>query len=109
MQEHAQAYAAHRKTTTSYRLYRSAAWKRLRVEVLADAQRCATPKCVQPPTVVDHVRPHRGDQELFFDRSNLQPMCKRCHDRKTAKFDGGFGRVPNHRGEIAGTDEPTLA
>lgn len=35
-------------------------------------------------TVVDHIVPHRGDQGLFWDRDNWQPLCKTCHDRKTA-------------------------
>lgn len=35
-------------------------------------------------SVVDHVRPHRGDWALFTDRGNLQSLCKSCHDRKTA-------------------------
>ena len=43
-------------------------------------------------TVVDHIVPHRGDKELFWDRSNWQPLCKQCHDIKTATEDGGFGR-----------------
>lgn len=34
-------------------------------------------------TVVDHIVPHRGDQKLFWDQSNWQPMCKTCHDKKT--------------------------
>lgn len=34
-------------------------------------------------TVVDHVKPHRGDWALFTDKNNLQSLCKRCHDRKT--------------------------
>ena len=38
-------------------------------------------------TVVDNIIPHRGDQELFWDRSNWQPLCKRCHDRKTRRED----------------------
>ncbi|MBP3805099.1 MAG: HNH endonuclease [Oribacterium sp.] len=38
-------------------------------------------------TVVDHIIPHRGDQKLFWDRSNWQPLCKRCHDRKTRTKD----------------------
>ena len=38
-------------------------------------------------TVVDHVVPHRGDQKLFWDRSNWRPLCKRCHDRKTGRED----------------------
>ncbi len=34
--------------------------------------------------VVDHVEPFRGDWAKFTDRGNLQSLCKRCHDRKTA-------------------------
>ncbi len=38
-------------------------------------------------TVVDHLKPHRGNEELFWDRNNWQPLCKPCHDRKTWKED----------------------
>lgn len=34
--------------------------------------------------VVDHIRPHKGDMKLFWDRDNWQPLCKSCHDRKSA-------------------------
>ncbi|WP_242848734.1 HNH endonuclease [Syntrophomonas palmitatica] len=37
--------------------------------------------------VVDHIVPHRGDQTLFCDESNWQPLCKKCHDRKTRTED----------------------
>ena len=40
-----------------------------------------------PATVVDHIRPHRGDPKLFWDPSNWQALCKSCHDRKTARED----------------------
>lgn len=36
-------------------------------------------------TVVDHITPHRGNQELFWDRKNWQCLCKTCHDLKTAR------------------------
>jgi 5-methylcytosine-specific restriction protein A len=57
------------------------------------------PWCVQheqlgrlvPAAVTDHIVPHRGDAQLFWDESNHQSLCKRCHDRKTAREDGGFG------------------
>lgn len=42
--------------------------------------------------VVDHKIPHKGNQRLFWDKSNWQPMNKVCHNKKTAKEDGGFGR-----------------
>ena len=48
---------------------------------------------VMPAAVVDHITPHRGDQTLFWDESNWQPLCKRCHDTKTAREDGGFGNA----------------
>lgn len=34
-------------------------------------------------TVVDHIVPHRGDQELFWRQDNWQPLCKKHHDIKT--------------------------
>lgn len=51
----------------------------------------ASPLCVNclkdnklvKATVVDHIIPHRGDKVLFWDESNWQSLCKRCHDRKT--------------------------
>jgi 5-methylcytosine-specific restriction protein A len=34
---------------------------------------------------------------LFWDSSNWQAMAKVCHDRKTARQDGGFrGKVGAH-------------
>lgn len=43
-------------------------------------------------TVTDHIVPHKGDMVLFWDKANWQPLCKPCHDTKTATEDGGFGR-----------------
>ncbi|MDE0724732.1 MAG: HNH endonuclease signature motif containing protein [Alphaproteobacteria bacterium] len=48
--------------------------------------------------VVDHVVPHKGNMSLFRDRTNWQPLCIRCHNVKTAKEDGGFGRSPKGGG-----------
>lgn len=42
-------------------------------------------------TVVDHKIPHKGDKDLFWDSDNWQPLCKACHDAKTAREDGAFG------------------
>ncbi|WP_338036289.1 HNH endonuclease signature motif containing protein [Nitratireductor alexandrii] len=37
-------------------------------------------RCGRPATVVHHVKPHRGDKRLFWDRSNWMPACQPCHD-----------------------------
>ena len=34
-------------------------------------------------TQVDHIKPHHGDHDLFFDDANLQSMCKPHHSKKT--------------------------
>ena len=50
----------------------------------------AHPFCVDcdPPrfaSVVDHIIPHRGDYDLFWDETNWQSMCKHHHDKKTGR------------------------
>ena len=35
-------------------------------------------------TDLDHIMPHRGDVNLFWDPDNMQALCKQCHDAKTA-------------------------
>ena len=42
-------------------------------------------------TDLDHIVPHQGDMEVFWDFSQVQGLCKSCHSRKTAREDGGFG------------------
>ena len=44
---------------------------------------CLRENKLTPATVVDHIIPHRGDKELFWNQENWQPLCKDCHDRKT--------------------------
>ncbi len=34
---------------------------------------------VTPATVVDHIRPHKGNAVLFWDRSNWQSLCVKHH------------------------------
>lgn len=45
---------------------------------------CQAKGLVTVATVVDHITPHRGDRELFWDAANWQPLCETCHNRKTA-------------------------
>lgn len=52
-------------------------------------------KCLRYPSeIADHIIPHRGNWDLFIRLSNLQGLCKKCHDSKTATDDGGFGNKP---------------
>ena len=42
-------------------------------------------------TVIDHITPHKGNYDLFWDTSNWQTLCNPCHSAKTAREDHGFG------------------
>ncbi len=42
---------------------------------------CAAEGRVTVATVVDHIVPHRGDQSLFWRRSNWQSLCATHHSR----------------------------
>lgn len=69
-------------------------WQQARDGFLARHPLCAYCEVegrVTPATVVDHIKSHRNDPALFWNRANWQPLCKRHHDIKTARDDGGFG------------------
>lgn len=64
-------------------LYNTKRWYRLRYHQLRKEPLCVFCERlgkVTPATIADHVRPHRGDEALFFDGDNLQSLCKPCHD-----------------------------
>lgn len=70
-------------------------WQKARLTYLKSHPLCV--ECLKEDkvvaaTVVDHIIPHKGDQKLFWDTGNWQALCKQCHDKKTAREDGGFGR-----------------
>lgn len=40
---------------------------------------------VTAASVVDHIKPHRGDMALFWNRTNWQSLCAQCHSSAKAK------------------------
>jgi 5-methylcytosine-specific restriction protein A len=66
------------------RWYSTARWRSLRLRIfLRDLFKCA--KCGRTEgntsrLVCDHIKPHRGDERLFWQDTNLQTLCKSCHD-----------------------------
>lgn len=64
--------------------YKTARWQALRWKVLVEAAftcvRCHRVESDTSLLVADHMTPHRGDPALFWDRGNLQCLCKSCHD-----------------------------
>lgn len=79
--------------------YRSARWRALRLEVL----RRAGWQCEQTGVmlvgkhpapnspVIDHIKPHRGDPERFWDSDNLQAVAKEWHDGEKQRQERAAG------------------
>ena len=62
-------------------------WQKARARYLCEHSLCVMcdrDGIVTAATVVDHVIPHRGDQQLFWDEHNWQSLCKPHHDGEKA-------------------------
>ncbi|MDT7935231.1 MAG: AAA family ATPase [Sphingomonadaceae bacterium] len=73
-------------------------WRKARRTFLSKPERRWCAMCVadgraQPSaaSVVDHVRPHRGDSKLFWDKANWQPLCASHHSSAKQRLERGRG------------------
>lgn len=82
-----------RRETSCRRMY-GYKWQRARQAYLRKHPLCVHCQAegrTTPAMVVDHITPHKGSYQLFWDQSNWQGLCVPHHNRKTAREDGGFG------------------
>jgi 5-methylcytosine-specific restriction protein A len=89
-----QGKAAYRRATSPWmRLYNTARWKRLRAAtLLRDLYQCQMCNRIEANTsklVADHKRPHRGNETIFWDESNLWTLCQSCHSGAKQKQETG--------------------
>ena len=80
--------------------YKTKRWGAMRADQLRReplCRECLAHGKVEAATECDHIVPHKGDRNLFFDPKNLQSLCKKCHSAKTVTEDGGFGRKSNKK------------
>lgn len=66
-------------------------WHKARAEWLRTHPLCAAclkANHITPATTVDHIKPHKGNQILFWDRSNWQSLCTMHHNQKSATEGG---------------------
>ena len=79
-------YQQYKDRPAHHALYNTTRWRRVRLLYLSGNPLCV--KCKQdgvitPATVVDHVIDHKGDLMIFWDVTNWQSLCERCHNKKT--------------------------
>lgn len=87
-------------------LYRTKRWRDLRLKILErDLYTCRQTGVILSgiypapnSAVVDHIKPHRGDEILFWDIENLQSVAKSWHDsvkQAREKADQKAARYPD--------------
>lgn len=79
------------KRTTSrpyHHLYESSKWRAMRRNFIANNPNCIC--CGAKATIADHIIAHKGNESLFYNINNLQPMCWSCHSAKTLKENNYF-------------------
>lgn len=62
-------------------------WRKLRKLQLSEYPLCHLCEKIGrtvPATTVDHVIPHKGDWNLFIERTNHQSVCTACHNAAKA-------------------------
>lgn len=72
--------------------YKLARWQRMRERQLSLHPLCTfclERDIVTEATVCDHIEPHKGDPDLFWDDGNLQSLCAPCHDRDKQRMELG--------------------
>ena len=75
-------------------------WQKARLSYLKSnplCVMCAKDGMPKEATVVDHIKPHKGDLELFWNVLNWQPLCKHHHDSHKQRIE--------NRGHEFGCDE----
>ena len=79
--------------------YKTKEWYAARAATLRDhplCGMCLLQERVSASVIVDHIKPHRGDRKLFFDRANLWGLCQPHHDATKQRQE--------RTGIVAGTD-----
>jgi len=71
----------------------SAQWRIASKAFLAMPENRYCVVCGKPAQAVDHIKPHKGNHALFWDKANWRPICISCNSRKAVREEGGFGRA----------------
>ena len=77
-----------RKVRSHHSLYNTGSWRRSRKSYIQHhplCMRCKKYGMTTASTDVDHIIPHRGDPDLFYDINNWQALCHSCHAWKTQR------------------------
>ena len=82
---------AYPRTSSASRGY-GARWRAYRLNYLRRHPLCIKCKAAGltvPSTVVDHIKPHKGDEFLFWNFENHAALCGHCHSSDKQRAEKG--------------------
>ena len=89
--DHGKRLFQDRQIPTYYKWYYRKSWLIIRANKLRRnplCEECERNHIMTHANEVDHITPHKGDINKFFDEDNLQSLCEPCHSRKTMNESG---------------------
>ncbi|MEV2286710.1 HNH endonuclease signature motif containing protein [Paenibacillus larvae] len=94
--EQVRYYDRYKRDPEATKFYNSREWRALRVKALERdyglCRECLREHKITFAVVVDHIKPIKQFWHLRLELSNLQALCLKCHNRKTAMdMTGGGG------------------
>lgn len=84
MQRLLAGYRGGRQVSIHSHLYKTKRWQRFRAAHLASdplCVMCTKAGRLEAATVVDHITPHRGDLDVFWQHGNYQSLCSYHHSK----------------------------
>lgn len=94
--ERDQRHDARRRQRPYRRWYSTRTWKLIRAQRLAEeplCRMCRKEGHTTAATIVDHIKKHNGNWDLFADYDNTQSLCKTHHDStKQSEERRGYSR-----------------
>jgi 5-methylcytosine-specific restriction protein A len=76
------------KAVFDSQVYHTPLWRQLTAQVKLEQPlcvMCAVNDIDTPTKEIDHIIPTRVNKALWFERSNLQGLCKSCHSTKSMR------------------------
>jgi len=88
-------YDKYKRDKESKAFYQSKQWKMMRKRMFAKHKglcvKCKENDKIVLADVVDHIIPYKVDKNKRLDEKNLQTLCHRCHNQKTAEDSRKYG------------------
>ena len=66
------------KRPEHHKEYNTKEWKQMRSEIMSTNPMC---ECGNKATICHHIKDTKNYPELILDKTNIKPVCQKCHNK----------------------------